>query len=74
MECISGKERFWVIIPDYPNTTSDDRYRAFFHDSAQSAMKKEKKINLWDYRSILIRIEKVINRLNFNVRRKDKNA
>jgi len=29
-KCISGYRRFWVIIPDYPNVTSDDRYSSFF--------------------------------------------
>jgi uncharacterized membrane protein len=40
IQCISGHHRFWVIIPDYPNVTSDDRFRSFFLDSSQVPLRK----------------------------------
>lgn len=30
LQCISEKRRFWVIIPNYEVTHSDDRYRSYF--------------------------------------------
>jgi 4-amino-4-deoxy-L-arabinose transferase-like glycosyltransferase len=39
-QCVSGYERFWVIIPDYPTVSSDDRFRSFFLDPNRTDMHK----------------------------------
>jgi len=38
-QCVSGHDRFWVIIADYSNVASDDRFRSFFLDSNQTWMR-----------------------------------
>jgi len=40
MQCVSGHRRFWVVIPDYPNVTSDDRFKSFFLDSNHMPLQK----------------------------------
>jgi mannosyltransferase len=37
-QCISGHKRFWVIIPDYSNVISDNRYKSFFLDPNQTSI------------------------------------
>jgi len=38
MQCTAGYERFWVVIPEYSNVTSDDRFRNFFLNPDQTIM------------------------------------
>lgn len=40
MQCLSGNNRFWVVIPNYSNVASDDRYKSFFLNTSQSTMHK----------------------------------
>jgi hypothetical protein len=35
-QCVTGHDRFWVIIPDYPSDPAIRRYRSFFLRSDQS--------------------------------------
>jgi hypothetical protein len=39
MQCVYGNDRFWVIIADYSNVGSDDRFRSFFLSRNQTWMR-----------------------------------
>jgi mannosyltransferase len=39
MQCISGHNRFWVIMPDYPNDPAMPRYQLFFLGPYQTTMR-----------------------------------
>jgi len=42
MRCVFGHQRFWVIIPNYPTVTSDERFKSFFLNLNQTTLHKIK--------------------------------
>ena len=39
MQCVSGHDRFWLIMPDHPSSPDILRYKSFFLNSNQSAIR-----------------------------------
>jgi 4-amino-4-deoxy-L-arabinose transferase-like glycosyltransferase len=40
MQCVSGRNRFWVVIANYSNVTDDERFKSFFLNSNQAIFHK----------------------------------